>query len=65
MITDNNIKSEVINIGPSDENFITINSLYKMISNKLQFNREPKYYPDRPGEVKFANCSKIFKREVH
>ena len=57
MITDNKIKSEVINIGPSDENFITINSLYKMISNKLKFNREPIFYPDRPGEVKFANCS--------
>ena len=51
------MKSEVINIGPSDENFITINSLFKVISNQLKFNKEPIYYPDRPGEVKLANCS--------
>tara|TARA_Y100001936_G_C16016483_1_gene636780 strand:- start:199 stop:1203 length:1005 start_codon:yes stop_codon:yes gene_type:complete len=57
MITSKNIKSEVINIGPSDENFITINNLFKMISNQLKFNNEPIYYPDRPGEVKLANCS--------
>ena len=57
MIMDDNIKSELINIGPSDENFITINSLFKMISNQLKFNKEPRYFPDRPGEVKFANCS--------
>ena len=57
MISDDKIKSELINIGPSDENFITINSLFKMISNQLKFNKEPRYFPDRPGEVKFANCS--------
>ena len=57
MITDDKIKSELINIGPSDENFITINSLFKMISNQLKFNKEPRYFPDRPREVKFANCS--------
>ena len=57
MITHDKIKSELINIGPSDENFITINSLFKMISNQLKFNKEPRYFPDRPGEVKFANCS--------
>tara|TARA_S200000501_G_scaffold334703_1_gene338909 strand:- start:4163 stop:5167 length:1005 start_codon:yes stop_codon:yes gene_type:complete len=57
MITDNKIHSEVINIGPSDESFITINNLFKLISNQLKFNKEPRYYPDRPGEVKFANCS--------
>ena len=57
LITDEKIKSEIFNIGPSDENFMTINSLYKLISNKLKFNKEPTYYPDRPGEVKFANCA--------
>jgi len=57
MITDDKIKSELINIGPSDENFITINNLFKIISNQLKFNKEPRYFPDRPGEVKFANCS--------
>ena len=57
MITDKNIKSEIINIGPSDESFITINNLYEIISNQLKFNKDPLYYPDRPGEVKLANCS--------
>ena len=57
LITDKNIQSELVNIGPSDENFMTINSLFKIISNQLKFNKEPKYYPDRPGEVKLANCS--------
>ena len=57
LITDEKIQSEVFNIGPSDENFMTINSLFKLISNQLKFNKEPIYYPDRPGEVKFANCA--------
>ena len=57
MIMNDNIKSELINIGPSDENFITINSLFKMISNQLKFNKEARYFPDRPREVKLANCS--------
>ena len=38
-------------------NYISINELYKLISNKLKFNKEPIYYPDRPNEVKYANCS--------
>lgn len=50
------IKSEIFNIGP-DENYITINQLYKSISNLLQFNQEPIYFPARPNEVKFSNCS--------
>tara|TARA_Y100001935_G_C17294600_1_gene505358 strand:- start:86 stop:1087 length:1002 start_codon:yes stop_codon:yes gene_type:complete len=50
------IKSELINIGP-DDNYISINELYRKIANKLKFNKEPKYYPDRTNEVKFANCS--------
>jgi UDP-glucose 4-epimerase len=57
MITDDKIKSEIINIGPSDENYISINNLFKIISNNLKFNKEPRYFPDRPGEVKFSNCS--------
>ena len=56
MITDKNIISQVINIGP-DEEFVTINELFKIISNKLQFNQEPKYFSDRPNEVKHATCS--------
>ncbi len=56
LITDKNIKSELINIGP-DENYITINELFSIISNKLQFNQKAIFYPDRPNEVKLSNCS--------
>lgn len=56
MITDEDIKSEIINIGP-EENYITINELFEKISNKLQFNENPIYYEDRPNEVKHALCS--------
>ena len=51
-----NIKSEIVNIGP-DDNYISVNELYKKISNKLKFNKEPRYFPDRTNEVKYANCS--------
>ena len=50
------IKSEIFNIGP-DENYISVNELYKKISNILKFNKEPIYYPDRTNEVKYSNCS--------
>lgn len=56
LITDKNIVSQTINIGP-DEEFISINQLFKIISNKLQFNQEPKYFATRPNEVKEATCS--------
>ena len=56
LATDPNITSEIVNIGP-DDNFISINELFKKISNQLQFNQEPVYYSDRPNEVKMANCS--------
>ena len=56
LVRNKNIKSELVNIGP-DDNYISINELYKLISNKLKFNKEPIYYPDRPNEVKYANCS--------
>ena len=56
LITDKNIVSQTINIGP-DEEFITINQLFKIISNKLQFNQEPKYFATSPNEVKEATCS--------
>ncbi|MDC1330616.1 NAD-dependent epimerase/dehydratase family protein [Pelagibacteraceae bacterium] len=56
LATDPNITSEIINIGPED-NFITINELFKKISNQLQFNQEPEYFKDRINEVKLANCS--------
>ena len=51
-----NIKSQTINIGP-DENVVSINELYEILSNKLKFNENPIYYKDRPNEVKYASCS--------
>ena len=56
LITDKKIISQTVNIGP-DEDYISINGLYKKIANKLQFNKDPKYFPDRPNEVKHAFCS--------
>ena len=63
LMTDPNIKSQIVNIGP-DEDFITINELYSMISNKLKFNSDPIYRPDRPNEVKYATCSSDKARQV-
>lgn len=56
MLFDKDIVSQIINIGP-DEEACTINELYKLISNKTQFNKEPIYQKDRPNEVKHAVCS--------
>ncbi|MDB2524208.1 NAD-dependent epimerase/dehydratase family protein [Amylibacter sp.] len=50
------VVGQTFNIGP-DENEITINKLFEIISNKLQFNEEPIYMPGRPQEVKHATCS--------
>ena len=56
LLFDPQIKSEIVNIGP-DENVVTINELFEIISNKLKFNENPEFYKDRPNEVKFASCS--------
>ena len=56
LVTDKNITSEVVNIGP-DDNFITINELFSKLSNQLQFNKGAIHFKDRINEVKFANCS--------
>tara|TARA_X000000950_G_scaffold289178_1_gene410479 strand:+ start:2399 stop:3400 length:1002 start_codon:yes stop_codon:yes gene_type:complete len=56
LLLDKKVNKEVVNIGP-DENFVTINELFEILSNKLQFNKNPKYYKDRPNEVKYAKCS--------
>ncbi len=48
--------AEIFNIGP-DEEEITINELFSIIANQLQFNGEPVYMPGRPQEVKHATCS--------
>jgi UDP-glucose 4-epimerase len=56
MILDDGLDREVINIGP-DEEFVSINDLAKTIAELLDFDLDPIYMPDRPQEVKLANCS--------
>jgi len=56
LATDKNIVGETINIGP-DEEFVSINELAKTIADILEFKLNPIYLPDRPQEVKEANCS--------
>lgn len=52
----NNVVGEVINIGP-DQEFITINQLAETIADIIDFDLDPLYKPERPQEVKLANCS--------
>lgn len=59
----NNVTGEVINIGPDDE-FITINHLAETIADILDYDLDPIYKPDRPQEVKLANCSADKAREM-
>jgi UDP-glucose 4-epimerase len=63
LLTDPKVVSQVINIGP-DEEFTSINELYRLLSNKLKFNLEPKYLEDRPNEVKEATCSADKARKI-
>ena len=63
LMTDPNIVYEVVNIGP-DEEPITINELYRLLSNKLKFNLDPVYLKDRPNEVKDAACSANKARKI-
>ena len=63
LLTDPQIVSQTVNIGP-DEEYISINQLYHLLSNKLKFNLEPKYLEDRPNEVKEATCSANKARKV-
>jgi UDP-glucose 4-epimerase len=56
MATSDAAEGEVINIGPDDE-FITINTLAETIADIIGFDLDPIYMPDRPQEVKLANCS--------
>ena len=63
LMTDPNIISQVVNIGP-DEEHITINELYRLLSNKLKFNLDPIYLEDRPNEVKDAACSANKARKI-
>lgn len=56
LATNENVVGEHINIGP-DEEFVTINRLAEVIAAEIGFDLDPVYYPDRPMEVKNANCS--------
>jgi len=57
------INGLTINIGP-DEEFITINELAKKLSTILEYSGEPLYFPDRPQEVRDANCSADLARKL-
>jgi len=50
------VRHEIINIGPDDE-FVTINHLYEILSEIIDFKGEPIYLPGRPLEVRYATCS--------
>jgi UDP-glucose 4-epimerase len=63
LMFDPEIKSQTINIGP-DEEFISINELYGLISNKLHFNKDPIYDQKRPNEVSEAICSSDRARKI-
>jgi len=53
---DKNIKNEIFNIGPDDEE-ISVNQLAEMVANETGYNESPIYISDRPQEVKIATCS--------
>jgi len=63
LIMDKKIKSEIFNIGP-DEESMSINEIYKLLSNKLKFNKPAIYVDDRPNEVKNAICSSDKARKI-
>ena len=50
------ICGQVFNIGP-DEEFIEIIELAELIASLLNFKLKPIFMPDRPQEVRLANCS--------
>ena len=56
LMFDKDIKNQVFNIGP-DEELVTINHLFEVISNKLKFNEPAIYKKERPNEVFEAMCS--------
>jgi len=51
------VVNEVINVGP-DEEFVTINELAATLADIIGYkNFKPVYVPERPQEVRYANCS--------
>ena len=63
LLLNKKINKQIVNIGP-DDNSITINQLFEILSNKLQSNLPAKYYKDRPNEVRNAYCSSNKARKV-
>lgn len=58
------VVGHTINIGP-DEEFVTINQLAQTLGEIIGFKElKPTYYPDRPQEVKLANCCANKAREM-
>jgi UDP-glucose 4-epimerase len=53
---DDTIVYDTFNIGP-DEEFITILQLAQELASLLNFDLQPIFVPERPMEVRFANCS--------
>lgn len=55
--------SQVINIGP-DEEFVTINQLFRRLQDIIGFDGQAIYLADRPQEVKHAFCSSAKARDL-
>ena len=56
LATDPDIKNDIFNIGPGKDKAITINHLFELISNEMQFNKKPIYEKMRANEVMNAIC---------
>jgi len=56
MALDSKVVNQIINIGP-DDGTVTIKELAKLVSKATDFEGEVIYVPDRPREVKHADCS--------
>lgn len=56
MEDERDLKGEVYNIGP-DDNEITIKDLAYKVGHACERYPNLKFFPDRPGEVKYAWCS--------
>ena len=57
------VSGEVFNVGP-DEEVVTLGSLAKMVMRAAGLRGDPIYVPDRPGEVKHADCSAAKARKL-
>jgi UDP-glucose 4-epimerase len=56
MALDPKVVSQIINIGP-DDGTVTIKDLAKLVADATGFKGEAVHMPDRPREVKHADCS--------